>query len=106
LSNAGRDEIAFVEDEDHVFGRTVLLDMVLHMSRPGSHGVSSINDLNNHVGGVQHFVQFSPNTFALTCFHSLVPCFISDCLINLFSDVRVLGLIVLLMFLLYLLNES
>jgi len=52
-----RDEIAFVEDEDEVLVRSVLLQVLLDAPRPRAKRIARIEHLDDHIRRIEHFVQ-------------------------------------------------
>lgn len=89
-----------------MFWRAIFLDMILNMFRSCSHRISGIDYLHNYIWRVENLVKFCPNSLWLSCFHSSIPSFISNCLVNTLLKIDVLLLIVFLVFLFIFLKKS
>lgn len=65
-------EIALVEHEHEMLVGTILFDVLLDVVIAGAQRITSINHDAYDVGSIQHFVEFLPDTFALSCQQSTI----------------------------------
>jgi hypothetical protein len=76
----------------------VFLELFFQGERTSAHRIACVEDLNQHVGGVDHFVELIPDTPALAGGHALVSIFGSTVVFDIFKVVVVFLNIVLLAF--------
>lgn len=60
--NPGGDKIDLVQDVDQVLVRLLLSQVFDDRLAPGTDGVSRVQHVNDDIGGIEHFVQLSPDT--------------------------------------------
>ena len=54
-----------IKDENEMLMRFLFGQKLLHVVRTSTEGISRVENLNNDVGRVDHFIQFVPNTARL-----------------------------------------
>jgi len=60
--NPGGDEVNLVEDVDKVLVRLLLAEVLHNRLAAGAEGVTSVEDVDDDIGRVEHLVQLTPNT--------------------------------------------
>merc|ERR1719187_2843146 len=78
LSHPNWDQINLIKDENEMLMRFLFGQKLLHVVRSSTEGISRVENLNNDVGRVDHFIQFVPNTARLALRKHVVPFLVFD----------------------------